>query len=62
MSSTVDNQAEKRKEARDVLLDAIINEVAQIDSRDPQHQRVATLKHLAEAYSFVYHGSEQQKN
>jgi hypothetical protein len=61
MSSTVDNQSEKRKATRDALLDAIISEVQKIDSIDTQHNRISLLKTLAEAYSLVYHGSEQPK-
>ncbi len=58
MSSTVDNQSEKRKETRDVLLDAIKAEVAEIDQNDHQVNRVTILKRLAEAYALVYHGSK----
>lgn len=58
MSSTADNQAEKRKEARDVLLDAIVAEVGKIDPQEHQGNRVALLKTLAQAYALVYHGAQ----
>jgi hypothetical protein len=58
MSSTVDNQSEKRKEARDALLDAIIREVEAINPSDHQANRLMVLKRLAESYALVYHGSK----
>lgn len=60
MSSAVDNQAETRKETRDVLLAAITQEVNAIDPQEHQHNRVALLHKLAEAYSLVYHGGKTE--
>ncbi|MET7731230.1 hypothetical protein ABZT02_07660 [Streptomyces sp. NPDC005402] len=57
MSSTVDNQSDKRKETRDVLLDAIRTEVENIDQREHQVNRVGMLNELAKAYALVYHGT-----
>ncbi|MFM9566139.1 hypothetical protein [Streptomyces turgidiscabies] len=58
MSSIVDNQSDKRQEARDALLDAITIEVGKIDQSDHQVNRVTMLKRLSEAYALVYHGSK----
>lgn len=58
MSSTVDNQSDKRKATRDVLLDAIADEVGKIDPHDHQVNRITALKRLAESYALVYHGSK----
>jgi hypothetical protein len=57
MSSSVDNQADIRKETRDVLLEAIKTEVANIDPHDHQANRVSMLNELAKAYALVYHGT-----
>lgn len=57
MSSAQDNQADKRKKTRDVLLDAIAAEVAQIDPNDHQSNRLTLLKRCAESYALVYHGT-----
>lgn len=57
MSSTVDNQADTRKQTRDALLEAIKAEVANISPHDHQANRVAMLNELAKAYALVYHGS-----
>ena len=57
MSSVQDNQADTRKETRDVLLEAIKTEVANIDVHDHQANRVAMLNELAKAYALVYHGT-----
>ncbi|MGW5333606.1 hypothetical protein [Streptomyces bauhiniae] len=64
MSSAQDNQSDKRKEARDALLEAIVQEVQAIDPKDHQANRLTILKRLAESYALVYHGStiEQPKN